>query len=864
MSSEKTEKQLSCIWLDNQRLLSVEYLDAQEELRSVFDSFESFNNSDECVDYFTSYPDIRIVLITSNVLGRLIVPLIHSCEQIASIYIFYSKKHIADDWTNDFRKIKGIFNDFRLLCDEFKPQANDKEENSTGISFLSCSDDINRQDPSFMYFQLLKEVLLNDIFAESEAETRKNMIAYCRKACADSESSLKILNEFERTFIPELAILWYTKECFLFKMLNKALWTPEPDVLYRLRYFLRHLHRQISLHARAQRDHTAKMIVYRGQSMSTNEIEKLKKNVDGFLSFNNFLSTSLDRKVAEMFLFGCPTGVLFEMEIDPSIQKYPFVNTKGLSYLGCSEMEQELLFSIGTVFRILKIEKQNHFYRVRLRLSDEVDERLASYALVTREETRSTHSFLSLLKLMNEMGQYGSVDRFAQMLADDVGIAVDRNLLGSVHHMFGIIYLNRGQYKESFEHFDKSLNVYLTFLPADHQRLSPTYSCIASVHSHQSDYDKALTFFQLALDCQTNSREPDLSSIIHYTKSLAQTYRTIGRNAEALDYYKRILELQQCLGENDTSIAETCRSITQVCFAKGDFMEAFSYMMKSGHIRSEDTSVDLDPNASASSLIQAGDSALSEQNYELALNYFKQALDLQHQFLLPNHPSLSKTNSRIADTYYKQNQYQESLQHYLKTLEIEQSSLSTDHPSIASSYHNISKAYLGLGQWSDAEKYAMKSVEQLKKSLDTNQVTLASYIDHIGYVYAEQNKYEQALTYYDQALHLHRLYSAEDDSSLIGIYYRIGNAYFSLKKYTDALIFYQRTLDIESKHSSDDGQAIAQTYSSLAVTYYHLRQYDDALVAAQQAVHQLRKTLPINHPEVVSAQRNVDAIQQRV
>ena len=63
-----------------------------------------------------------------------------------------------------------------------------------------------------------------------------------------------------------------------------------------------------------------------------------------------------------MFLFGCSSGILFEMEIDPTIKKFPFVNTKELSYLGDSESEQELLFSIGTVFRIIKIEKQNHFY----------------------------------------------------------------------------------------------------------------------------------------------------------------------------------------------------------------------------------------------------------------------------------------------------------------------------------------------------------------------------------------------------------------------------------------------------------------------------------------------------------------------
>ena len=270
-------EQMTCIWLDNQLLRSEEYLNAQEELQSLFPSFQTFNNSDDCIDFISDRSNANILFITSNILGKIPILLIHSCEQISSIYIFYSHKSINDDWTTDFDKIQGIFNDFQLLSNEFKPQTIESNDNLIGISFLSCSDDINRQDPSFMYFPLLKEIILYDIFQESEDETKLNIINYCRRTCTDSPNSLKILDEFERTFIPELSILWYTKECFLFKMLNKALWTPEPDVLYRLRYFLRHLHRQITNHAEIQREQSSKMIVYRGQTISADQIEKLKK-----------------------------------------------------------------------------------------------------------------------------------------------------------------------------------------------------------------------------------------------------------------------------------------------------------------------------------------------------------------------------------------------------------------------------------------------------------------------------------------------------------------------------------------------------------------------------------------------------------
>jgi hypothetical protein len=51
-------------------------------------------------------------------------------------------------------------------------------------------------------------------------------------------------------------------------MLSEALWTPQPDVLYKLQYFLRHLYRQIISETISQRKHLSEIIIYRCQTMS--------------------------------------------------------------------------------------------------------------------------------------------------------------------------------------------------------------------------------------------------------------------------------------------------------------------------------------------------------------------------------------------------------------------------------------------------------------------------------------------------------------------------------------------------------------------------------------------------------------------
>ncbi len=84
-----------------------------------------------------------------------------------------------------------------LIPNRFIKDTTEKEENDPiAISFLS-SIDINRRDSSFMYFQLIKEILLNDHSSESYEETKNQMIAFCRQIYVDDLNAIVILDEFE-------------------------------------------------------------------------------------------------------------------------------------------------------------------------------------------------------------------------------------------------------------------------------------------------------------------------------------------------------------------------------------------------------------------------------------------------------------------------------------------------------------------------------------------------------------------------------------------------------------------------------------------------------------------------------------------
>ncbi|CAF4544645.1 unnamed protein product, partial [Didymodactylos carnosus] len=98
--------------------------------------------------------------------------------------------------------------------------------------------------------------------------------------------------------------------------------TEDTDPLYKLRYFIIDLcltlksinNKYIDFY---QDQFESSLVVYRGLTLSDNDINELKQSIGKYVSTNGFLSTSLSREVGEKFSF----NILSEITIDTRLQK---------------------------------------------------------------------------------------------------------------------------------------------------------------------------------------------------------------------------------------------------------------------------------------------------------------------------------------------------------------------------------------------------------------------------------------------------------------------------------------------------------------------------------------------------------------
>jgi hypothetical protein len=94
------------IWLDAHVNEDEKNKQAQQELCSIINRFQSFEDQKQCQKYILSVPSYgRIILIVSGQLGRQIVPQIHHLQQLLSVYVYCMNKESNEKWAKDFTKV---------------------------------------------------------------------------------------------------------------------------------------------------------------------------------------------------------------------------------------------------------------------------------------------------------------------------------------------------------------------------------------------------------------------------------------------------------------------------------------------------------------------------------------------------------------------------------------------------------------------------------------------------------------------------------------------------------------------------------------------------------------------------------------
>ncbi len=446
--------------------------------------------------------------------------------------------------------------------------------------------------------------------------------------------------EFENEYSADKALWWYTRDAFLYRMLNKALRVQNIDLLFLFRFVIGDMYRQLK-----QNQCQLTVRVYRGQVISNDELDTLRQSMGEFISINSFFSTSTIRQHALGFLNNCTISndlhrVLFVIDADPSVvTSKPFADIRSLSDFG---NECEVLFMIGCIFRLVDIRRENNeqIWVIRMKLCGD-----------------NEHDLKQLFDHMKK--DYGGGDEKVSLLS------------------FGDVLLKMGKYDLAEKMYRRSLHE----LPCNDVSLFDLYRSLGILTKNKGEYDSSLQWFHKSLENRMRTDPSDYINIGNLYNFIGESYRLKGRGDTALEYYnKAVILFQQARAENHPDMASFYNGIAIIYKEQKKHLEALNFYEKSLAIRRK--YLPLDHRDIATSYNNIGNLHLNLEKYELAMQYYERSLQIRLKSLPSQHPKIAMSYKNMGLVHERQCEWNQSLVHYQKAAVIRRHSLPSHHPDV--------------------------------------------------------------------------------------------------------------------------------------------------------------------------------------
>jgi tetratricopeptide (TPR) repeat protein len=567
--------------------------------------------------------------------------------------------------------------------------------------------------------------LFNDVILQlpSNTKAKQQMIDACREYYRGNEKQLASIDEFKNTYTSDNCIRWYTRETFVYKMINKALRTEDVQQLDTFRFYISDLSLALAQEHKNNKleesDDELITILYRGVRLTLTELEQFRSNEGKLISINGYLSTTRLHNVAVMFAKddikrADSVPVLFEIKCQKGESDYPIY--ADIAKFSNFPNEQEVLFDLGAVFIVDTVGNENDMWKICMNTTDGGREIAKQYIEETKKEMHGDSVVIVFGSLLTRTGHYHRAETYFQQLLNDPG----NENLAHIHNQLGLVYQAKGEFSEAIFHFDIAYRLLKKSSPpllrdSAHVLLNMSYVLLEQGH-----YRNALECCSKAkyiLDQLDDSCQLEMARCLH---NIGSSYRGQRKYDEALAHYEDAVNIQRaCLPENHVHIAETLNSIGLV------------YLMS--------------------------------KDIEKAFNFYLSSLEMYQTCLPEDHPDIANVLHNIAEYFQLKAQHDKALQHYHLALAMKEKCFPPDHPSIAATLNNISTVLSAKGEKEKALQLCLKALSMRERLLPSDHPDLALSLSSAGHKYEAMKEYQRALRYFEKALEIRAKFLPEDD-----------------------------------------------------------------------------------------------------
>lgn len=495
------------------------------------------------------------------------------------------------------------------------------------------------------------------------SEAKREMLNESRAHYRNNASYLKEIDKFGKDYCSANAINWYTRDSFVYRLINRALRTEDIFALYKFRFFIVDMCENLEKIAVQFKEQINSFRVYRGGKLSCNEVEKLQ--VGRLVACNGFFSSTRDLNVALTYISIDPnTGkshsesrqdrqqfVLFQIEVDFS--RSPDIVVADISDHSVIPDEHEIIFNLGTTFIIdyIRYDNETHLWHIQMLSSSAVSDLEMGYIGIVRKrllEINPTLLFGNLLSTISSAYRQG-IEFFHRLLHSKTLEEKDRS---NIYFNLGRIYRYMGKYQQANQYFCRAQQLQEENLPQSTFDYARTLADLGTLYSEMDQPKEAISFITKAISLNDTILSPDHVEVAYNKNRLAYAYW------QEKKYDQTIIELQSSISSfrkmptDHLGYAQALHFMGLVQYSLGNWKEALNNYKEALRMR-QSLLADDHPYVARTlyqlSLVYAN----HLNNFNVALDYARQALRIRTVKLPPNHNELKESIALVE--YLMQN-----------------------------------------------------------------------------------------------------------------------------------------------------------------------------------------------------------------
>ncbi|CAF4166538.1 unnamed protein product [Adineta steineri] len=582
------------------------------------------------------------------------------------------------------------------------------------------------------------------------------MLDMCRDYYKNNKQELKKIEEFRNTYTREKAIEWYTDECFLYKLLNKALRTEDIELLFTFRFFIIDLCSAIEQENQLLKN-KGTLTLYRGTQIPNEELEKIKENIGKTISTNGFFSTSRNINVSLAFIdmnvqSNDFTSVLFEIKANPLLKTVIFTDVGDRSRI---KGEEEVLFNLNSLFKIVSVcfDSKLNVWKVQLNATDDGAEKVEEYLSLSKQQMEEYSPLIYFGKLLlDELGQVDRAGKYFNMLLKS--LPHDHSDIAAVYNNIGRVHDRRNELSLALKNYEIAYEMRRKQLPSNHPHIAGSLNNIGLVYQGKEDFNTALDYFQQALRVYDNLYPGNYLQKAMVIENIGRVYMDKGDFDTALNYLSRALEmLKHILPDQHFQTALCLGGIGYAHEKKGNLAIALDYYQQQLNMDEQcltfdhsDLSIDL------GSIIGI---YKTMNEIDKALDLCQQKLVIQKSRLGEHHPRIARTLMMMGNLI-KDDNPNEALQYYEQALSVLENCTPSDYQVTSQCLISMSCLYSNYGMNEDALRCDLKALELYRQTLSSDHTNIANSLRNIGIHYENMNNLSEALRYSNESLSIYQ------------------------------------------------------------------------------------------------------------